>query len=270
MLSKKMTTSSELPKLALIDADVIVYRVAFASEEETEEICFARAKELIFEIVFTELNCDDYKAYLTGKGNFRQMVATTAPYKGNRKDFQKPKHYDALRAYLQRLGAELVEGQEADDAIAIEATKEQDKCWIVSIDKDFDQVQGWHYNFVKKEKYYVTEEEGIRSFYTQILTGDRTDNILGIKGIGPVKAAKILENCTTERTFYDACVKAYDGNIERVTENGVLLWLRRHPDQLWLPPLPSQDSTGPSGSLRDLASTESVTQPTKKSESKQE
>ena len=263
-------TSSELPKLALIDADVIVYRVAFASEEETEEICFARAKELLFGIVYTELDCNDYKAYITGKGNFRNLVATTAPYKGNRKDFQKPKHYDALRAYLQRLGAELVEGQEADDAIAIEATKEQDKCWIVSIDKDFDQVQGWHYNFVKKEKYYVTEEEGIRSFYTQILTGDRTDNILGIKGIGPVKAAKILENCTTERTFYDACVKAYDGNIERVTENGVLLWLRRHPNQLWLPPLPSQDSTGPSGSLRDLASTESVTQPTKKSSSEQE
>ena len=104
-------TSSELPKLALVDADVLVYRVAFASEDEEEEICFARAKELLFEIVYTELDCNDYKAYITGKGNFRNLVATTAPYKGNRKDFQKPKHYDALRAYLQRLGAELVEGQ---------------------------------------------------------------------------------------------------------------------------------------------------------------
>ena len=269
-MPKKMTISSELPKLALIDADVLVYRVAFASEEESEEICFARVKELLFEIVYTELNCNDYKAYITGSGNFRYLVATTAPYKGNRKDTAKPKHYEALREYLQRLGAELIEGQEADDAIAIEATKEQDKCWIVSIDKDFDQVPGWHYNFVKKEKYYVTEEEGIRSFYTQILTGDRVDNILGIKGIGPVKAAKLLENCTTERTFYDACVKAYDGNVERVTENGVLLWLRRHPDQLWLPPLPLQDSTGQSGTLRELPSTDSATQAPKKSSSDQE
>jgi hypothetical protein len=267
MLKKKMT-SSELPKVALIDADVIVYRVAFASEEESEEICFARAKELIFEIVYTELNCDDYKAYITGSGNFRQMVATTAPYKGNRKDLKRPKHYEALREYLQRLGAELVEGQEADDAIAIEATKEGH--WIVSIDKDFDQVPGWHYNFVKKEKYYITEEEGMHNFYMQILTGDRVDNIIGLKGVGPVKAEKILQDCTTEREYYDACVKAYDGNVERVTENGVLLWLRRHPNQLWLPPLPLQDSSGQSGTLRELPSTDSVTQQPKKSSSEQE
>lgn len=261
-------TSSELPKVALIDADVIVYRVAFASEEEEEDICLARAKDLIFEIVYTELNCDDYKAYITGKGNFREVVATTAPYKGNRKDFQRPKHYDALRAYLQRLGAELVEGQEADDAIAIKA--QEGPYWIVSIDKDFDQVPGWHYNFVKKEKYYVTEEEGLRNFYTQILTGDRVDNIIGIKGVGPVKAEKILKDCTTEREYYDACVKAYDGDIARVTENGVLLWLRRYPNQLWQPPLPLQDSTGPLGSLRDLQTTEPVTQAPKKSSSEQE
>lgn len=243
-LLKKNRMSSELPKVALLDADVIVYRIAFASEDETEEICFARAKELILEIVFTELNCDDYKAYLTGKGNFRHMVAKTAPYKGNRKDAPRPKHYEALREYLKRLGAELVEGQEADDAIAIEAS--QGDYWIVSIDKDFDQVPGWHYNFVRKEKYFISEEEGTRNFYTQILTGDRVDNILGIKGIGPVKAAKILENCTTERTFYDACVKAYDGDAERVNENAVLLWLRRSPNQLWLPPLVSPDSIGQS------------------------
>lgn len=263
-----MTTSSELPKVALIDADVIVYRVAFASEEEEEEICLARAKDLIFEIVYTELSCDDYKAYITGRGNFREVVATTAPYKGNRKDFQRPKHYDALRAYLQRLGAELVEGQEADDAIAIKA--QEGPYWIVSIDKDFDQVPGWHYNFVKKEKYYVTEEEGLRNFYTQILTGDRVDNIIGIKGVGPVKAEKILKDCTTEREYYDACVKAYDGDIARVTENGVLLWLRRYPNQLWQPPLPLQDSTGPLGSLRDLQTTEPATQALKKSSSEQE
>lgn len=263
-----MTISSELPKVALIDADVIVYRVAFASEEEEEDICLARAKELIFEIVYTELNCDDYKAYITGRGNFREVVATTAPYKGNRKDFQRPKHYQALREYLQRLGAELVEGQEADDAIAIKA--QEGHYWIVSIDKDFDQVPGWHYNFVKKEKYYVTEEEGLRNFYTQILTGDRVDNIIGIKGVGPVKAEKILKDCTTEREYYDACVKAYDGNIARVTENGVLLWLRRYPNQLWQPPLPLQDSTGPLGSLRDLQTTEHATQAPKKSSSEQE
>lgn len=236
MLVKQKMKPSDLPKVALIDADVIVYRVAFASQEETEQICCARAKELIFDIVYTELNCNDYKAYLTGKGNFREMVAQTAPYKGNRKDIAKPKHYQLLRDYLQRLGAELVEGQEADDEIAIQATNANQ--WIVSIDKDFDQVPGWHYNFVKKEKYYITEEEGLHNFYCQILTGDRVDNIIGIKGIGPVKAEKILADCQTEQQYYDACVKAYEGSVERVNENGLLLWLRRYPNQTWQAPKP--------------------------------
>jgi 5'-3' exonuclease len=237
------------PSVALIDADIFVYRVGFASEDVEEKFCLARVTELIHEIVYTDLQCDDYKAYITGKGNFRNEIAVTEPYKGNRKDAKRPVHYEAIRHHLQRLGAELVEGQEADDAVAIEASTNGG--WIVSIDKDLDQVAGWHYNFVKKEEYYVTEEQGLRSFYTQILTGDRIDNVIGLKGIGPVKAAKILAECKTEQELYDACLKAYDGDVERVTENGRLLWLRRSPQQVWFPPaLNSQDSSGQSDSQK--------------------
>jgi hypothetical protein len=220
------------PSLAIIDADIICYRVGFASEDSDEAICLARVTTLVNEIVYRDLKCDDYKAYITGKGNFRNDIAVTEPYKGNRKDAKRPKHYDAIRTHLQRLGAELVEGQEADDAVAIEATSTGG--WIVSIDKDLDQVAGWHYNFVKHEEYYVTEEQGLRNFYTQVLTGDRTDNIIGLKGIGPVKAAKILDGCTTEKELYEACVKAYsDAGLtqERMLEAGQLLWLRRVPNQ---------------------------------------
>jgi DNA polymerase-1 len=217
------------PTLAIIDGDILVYRIGFASEDVDEKICLARVTQLVHEIVFDDLKCDDYKAYITGKTNFRNDIAVTEPYKGNRKDAKRPVHYQAIRTHLQRLGAELVEGQEADDAVAIEATKTGG--WIVSIDKDLDQVAGWHYNFVKHEEYYVTEEEGLRNLFTQVLTGDRTDNIIGLKGIGPVKAAKLLQDCKTEREYYDACLKAYDGNQLRVDENLGLLWLRRTPNQ---------------------------------------
>ena len=229
-----MMTHSERPKIALLDADIICYRVGFASEDVEEAICLARVTQLVHEIVFDDLQCDDYKAYITGKGNFRNEIAVTEPYKGNRKDAKRPVHYEAIRNHLQRLGAELVEGQEADDAVAIEATINGG--WIVSIDKDLDQVPGWHYNFVKHEEYYVTEEEGLRNLYTQVLTGDRTDNIIGLKGIGLKKAAKLLEDCKTEREYYDACLKAYDGNELRVIENLNLLWLRRAPNQTYQPP----------------------------------
>ena len=223
-----MTTPSK-PRLAIIDADIICYRVGFASEDVSEEVCLARVTHLVNEIVYQDLQCDDYKAYITGKGNYRNELAVTEPYKGNRKDAKRPQHYDAIRKHLQRLGAELVEGSEADDAVATEATKTGG--WIVSIDKDLDQVAGWHYNFVKHEEYYVTEEEGLRNLFTQVLTGDRTDNIIGLKGIGPKKAEKLLQDCKTEREYYDACLKAYDGNQLRVDENLNLLWLRREPNQ---------------------------------------
>ena len=217
------------PRLAIIDADILTYRCGFASEDASEEICLARVTALVNEIVYRDLQCDDYKAYITGKGNYRNEIAVTEPYKGNRTGAKKPKHYDAIRKHLQRLGAELVEGQEADDAVAIEAT--QTGGWIVSIDKDLDQVAGWHYNFVKHEEYYVTEEQGLRNLFTQVLTGDRIDNIIGLKGIGPKKAEKLLKDCKTEREYYDACLKAYDGNQLRVDENLNLLWLRRTPNQ---------------------------------------
>jgi len=229
-----MAVLNERPKVAIIDADIICYRVGFASEDVDEATCLARVTQLVNEIVFDDLRCDDYRAYITGKGNFRNEIAVTEPYKGNRKDAKRPIHYDAIRTHLQRLGAVLVEGQEADDAVAIDATESGG--WIVSIDKDLDQVAGWHYNFVKHEEYYITEEEGLRNLYTQVLTGDRTDNIIGLKGIGPKKAAKLLEDCKTEREYYDACLKAYDGNELRVIENLNLLWLRRTPNQTFQPP----------------------------------
>jgi hypothetical protein len=216
---------SERPKLAIIDSDLICYRIGFVSEDVSEAICLGRVTALVNDIVFRDLQCDDYKAYITGSNNFRDSIAVTAPYKGNRVGLKKPVHYEAIRKHLQRLGAELVEGQEADDAVAIEATKTGG--WIVSIDKDLDQVAGWHYNFVKREEYYVTEEEGLRNLFTQVLTGDRTDNIIGLKGIGPVKAQKLLQDCKTEREYYEACLKAYDGNQLRVDENLNLLYLRR-------------------------------------------
>ena len=68
-----------------------------------------------------------------------------------------------------------------------------EEAFIVSIDKDFDQVEGWHYNFVKKQQYYISKTQGLLNFYMQFLTGDRIDNIIGVKGIGAVKAKKLLE-----------------------------------------------------------------------------
>jgi 5'-3' exonuclease len=138
---------------------------------------------------------------------------------------------------MQEWKADMSAGQEADDSIAIEATKLGDNGVIVSLDKDLDQVQGWHYNFVKKEAYYISEAEGLLRLYMQILTGDSADNIIGLRGIGNVKSKKMLEDAADETEMFNRCVEAYDGNEDRVVENAHLLFLRRHEGQTWTPPL---------------------------------
>ena len=221
---------------ALIDGDILVYRIGFASEEETESIAMARCSEFIEDLILFN-GFGEYQGYLTGKSNFRNDIAVTAPYKGNRKS-AKPKHYQLLRDYMESAWAfTMIEDQEADDAIGIAAYEmEVGEYCICSIDKDLDMLRGDHYNFVKDERYFITEEEGIKNFYKQLLMGDRVDNIIGIKGIGTVKAERLLKECKNENEMYLAILEAYEGNAERVLENGRLLWIRRQHNQLWTPP----------------------------------
>ena len=218
---------------ALIDADSLCYAVGFSSNDSEESIAIARLEETMTELCM-ELDCEDYKGFLTGKGNFRESIAVTVPYKGQR-IAEKPVHLQALRDHLvNSWGFEVVQGIEADDAVGIAAyAVPEDQSIMVHIDKDLNQFRGWHYNYKKKEKYHVTEFEGLHSFYTQILTGDRIDNIVGLKGIGPVKAKRILEECTNENELYQAVLKAYEGDQQRVLENGQLLWLQREANQVW-------------------------------------
>jgi hypothetical protein len=221
---------------ALIDADSLCYAVGFSSNDAEESIAIARLEETMTELCM-ELDCEDYKGFLTGKGNFRDAIAVTVPYKGQRVT-EKPIHLQALRCHLvTSWGFTVVQGIEADDAVGIAAyAVPEDETIMVHIDKDLNQFRGWHYNYRKKEKYHVTEFEGLTAFYTQILTGDRIDNIIGLKGIGPVKAQRILKECTNENELYQAVLKAYEGDQQRVLENAQLLWLQRSLNQVWTPP----------------------------------
>ena len=181
---------------ALIDGDILVYRVGFSTNEPDEEkFAISRMGNFVDRLIRLE-GIETYEGYLTGKNNYRSEIATEQTYKGNRKDARKPVHYDSLREYLvSKWGFTVIDGQEADDAMGIKAYDlPEDSSCIMTIDKDLDMIRGWHYNFVKEDLYYVTEKEAIKNFYIQILTGDRVDNIPGLKGVGPVKAKKILEN----------------------------------------------------------------------------
>ena len=229
---------TDIKKLAIIDADFLIYNVGFSCEDSTEREAKNRLTEWLTDIVYMRLECDDYKAFLTGKNNFRYDIAKTVPYKGNRKDAVKPKHFDALRNHLGKLGAVTVDGSEADDACAI-ALVESPMAVLVHVDKDLNQLAGKHYNPVKDIEYEVTEIEGLYNFYTQMLTGDRTDNIPGLPKIGPVKAVKILNGLEDEASMYKAVKDKYTElgfDDEYLLEQARLLWLQRYEGELWQPP----------------------------------
>jgi len=222
--------------MLLIDGDIICYRTVFSREVEDLDDCYRIADDYIRNILKnTDPEINQYCVFLSGKGNFRKDVAVTREYKGNRPS-EKPAYLQEVRQHLlDTHPSDLSVNEEADDRIAIEATRLGNGSIICSIDKDFDQVPGWHYNFVKNEVYYVTAAQGLLSFYCQILVGDRIDNIQGVKGIGPVKAKKHFQDCKTERAMFEKCVELL-GSEERAIENGRLLYLRRHVGEIWQPP----------------------------------
>ena len=228
----------------LVDGDIIAYRAAFSTQDKAPDDAIKKTEEIITYILnecvgFPFASLDDFQVYLTGSGNFRYDIAKSHDYKGNRKHTEKPQYLGLTREYLtDSYNAITSSGEEADDLISKAAAALNYNCVVASIDKDMLQIPCWHYNFGKGEWSKVEPFQGIKFFYTQILTGDRADNIVGIHGVGPVKAEKLLQECNTEEKLWDAVVKAYDGNTERVIENARLLWLRRYDNQLWEPPKP--------------------------------
>ena len=228
--------------MLLIDADIIVYRIGFAAKDDPVAHALHSTDAFIFDILMAYPEVP-YQLYLTGKDNFRNHRAVTAKYKGNRDKTSRPEHYQAIRDHIENVwNAEVVDYMEADDAIAMAATSHPGSI-MASIDKDFNQVPGIHYNFVKRQEYTVTEEEGREFLYEQILTGDAADNIIGLRGIGPVKAKKLLAKCETEHEMYMACVRAYEEKdpslypVMRVCENANLLFLLRKEDVHWTVPI---------------------------------
>ena len=227
--------------MILIDGDMLVYRVGFACDEESEDVAVQTLDNYLSEMVM-DLS-EHYTSsivYLTGKGNFRDEVATTQPYKGNRDNKRVPVHKNLLRDYMiTEWNAQVVNGMEADDAIAIKATELDHDVIICSLDKDFKQIPCRMYDYTKKNLNAFNSDDAMRWLYKQALMGDRVDNIPGIHGIGPKKADKIIDPCTTEWECYSACLTHYWDNEldeDRLLESLQLLYLLRSPDDKYEKP----------------------------------
>jgi 5'-3' exonuclease len=222
---------------ALIDGDILIYRVGFTTENEDWGIAKWRMNEMIDNIL-RAVNAESYSIYLSDSTSNNFRTKFYPEYKANRKQ-PKPKHYEGLKYYLvTEEDARITPEQEADDELGIQQTlwnqnMETIQSVICTIDKDLLQIPGNHYNFVKNERQHITPEAGNRNFYTQLLVGDVSDNIRGVRGIGPKKAAKAFEECKSNEDFFRCVSELYENDYKRLLINGILLKIRTAKDELW-------------------------------------
>jgi len=241
-----------------IDADTIEKEI----EPEPIEHCLSSVKRMLANVQ-KKAKATTRSILLTGDGNFRETVATLQPYKGNRSNTAKPYWYDDIIAYLVDVqGAEVIEGEEADDQLSIRAMAHGHT--IATIDKDLDNTPGWHYNWNHDRLYYVEPLDADRNFYKQLFTGDSTDNIPGLYRTTGVRAKKAwkdaIDEMTDVRRMYDHVLDVYaeslankaDTSIDDlvpddvefyyedardiINEIGQLLWMRREEGETWKPP----------------------------------
>ncbi len=246
----------------LLDGDILLYEVAFKSQSKKDdgsifvfpwETAMKHMDRAIDNICAECYATEPPIIYLTGKGNFRDEIATEKKYKGNRKK-EKPFHYYNLRAYLEgAYDTRCVDGLEADDLLCIEQQKRLSDLdtIICSRDKDLRIQPGYHFTWevngqprfgpalvrevgelkLKRggKKLFGT---GLSFFYSQLLTGDATDNIPKVASYGPVKTFKTLAGHTTHLDLFKAVRDVYrefygDEWDVKMLERGRLLWMTK-------------------------------------------
>ncbi len=231
----------------LIDGDIIAYKSATTAEAPihwgdglwTLHAWEHDVQQYVDDFIYA-LNdyakCNKAIVLLSDKGNFRKDIAPF--YKANRKDTRKPMLLQYAREYMRdEFLATSKKGLEADDYIGILAMKLPDSI-IWSEDKDLMTIPGKH--LTDRGIVEVSMEEANRNFYTQILTGDSTDNYKGCPGVGAVKAGKILADKYTPVEMWSAVletfVKAGLDEDEAILQARLAYIKREEGSDLWLPP----------------------------------
>lgn len=196
----------------LIDADTIIHVVAYnykdisVTDYSIKEIY--KAVDSFIDMILT-INQADFYIGAIGDDNknlcFRTDIYKYAKYKGNR-----PPTAEWVVVWKPHIKKRMIEEWgfisnsllEADDIIAFFAEKYRTANMdfvICSPDKDMKQLPGRHYNYKMSGSgslidsfVDIYDTEANLNFYIQVVSGDSSDNLMGVPGLGPVKAKKLL------------------------------------------------------------------------------
>jgi 5'-3' exonuclease len=242
----------EFNNLLILDANNVSYRFLQRNNYNSYTEEFKRTVQSLSK---------SYKAKRTvvcfdfGKSYYRMNLL--GDYKGTRKKPEEPeeiKRYEEFFEVLNKLPEELDEevlkfrGIEADDLLAYltqQLSPRYNHTWIVSSDKDLIQLLDTNISifniFSRKEITMATlaEDTGLTPsefMLSRIIEGDKSDNIIGIEGIGPKRAQALAKEYKT----LDAILKAlpikgksqYINNLnagrDRLVLNEKLINLKRY------------------------------------------
>ncbi len=261
------TSGNKLPdktdKIALIDADTILFASCLTFEEQTEllskefyttdewnkimaddtyfeplhstysidlEAAYAHSMDKINSIL-EKTGCSDWELHFTsGRKSFR-YTRVDENYKANRTNDptkKAPYGLKELKAYFCDKYPEKAFNWyefEADDIVVAKKQREPDKYLLVALDKDvLYSLEGRHFNYYSSYQYSIEMKffevnaiTALKHHYIQTLTGDTADGVIGLKGIGPKKAEKLLHLCETEQECWLAVCEAYN-NIGKLKD----------------------------------------------------
>lgn len=190
--------------------------------------------------ILRDTGADMYRSFISGPENFRYKIDPS--YKANRVDAIRPEWLQPVREFLVvEWNTSVSDGIEADDNLGIHQT---DETIICSTDKDLLQIPGYHYNFVNEVFTRITPHQGWVNFYTQLIMGDKSDNIMGYDGKMRQKVPQFLQplidkiaDCDSPEQMYKVVEEVYELGDEALLRNGQLLYIQRHEGDTWLPPL---------------------------------
>ena len=211
--------------IGLIDADYIKYLVSYDIEKMFKGGLNPDAVipyTTIIDLTERRINhirdnvghkAKDYIFLFSGftKDNYRAQIASVKKYKGNRKYTTKYKGEWDYRNMVEKYFSENYNYHREDDLEADDlcVMAHSDNTFIYSNDKDLRMSPGIHYDIKNKKFFKTSVEGGFRILLKQTLSGDGTDNIEGIHGVGKVGADKIVSSGTTLKEATDKVVGEY-------------------------------------------------------------
>ena len=243
---------SNYNNLLIIDANNLSYRWLQRPNYDSFGADFIRTIQSLsksYEAART-IVCFDF-----GKSYYRMDMHEE--YKGTRKKPQEEeeiKKYEAFFAVLNDLPEQLDEevlkfrGVEADDILAWitqNVSEKYDHTWIISSDKDLIQLVDENVSifniFGRREvtKQSLYEDLGLvpsEFMLSRIIEGDKSDNIIGIEGIGPKRAQTLAKEYKTLPSLLDAIpikgrakyIQNLNAGVDTLIRNEKLINLKKY------------------------------------------